>query len=302
MQEKDKKSTGFIKNIDWKMFRLISVFYGVIIVVMIIILINIANRYKAQGVYVPSENVESSSLSSLAGSLGGLAGMAGIDLGGSNRDNMKMAIEIIKSKQFIYSIITENNLAVELFAAEGWDIDNNQIIINPKLFDINKGQWIRDVKFPKKPQPSDFELYKFFKKSLNVFFDDKTKLLKISFEHYSPHFAKKVINSIVDSINSNMQNREIREASVSIQLIEESISKTKFAEIKVLLYELIQEQTKRLLLAKTKEFFVLEPIDPPIIEEEKSFPKRGLILIVFTLLYGVLALLLLFIRNTPKDA
>lgn len=302
MQIAGKTVSQIIHSLDWKKIRTLTLIYVVIVSVMIIVLINIPNQYKAQGLYVPSEDMESSSLGSLAGSLGGLAGMAGINLGGSKRDNMKMAIEIIKSKKFIYEIIAKNRLAVDLFAAEDWDITDNKIILDPKMYDENQQKWIRKVKFPKKTIPSDFELFKEFKKRLNIGFDDKTKMLRISFQHYSPFYAKKIVDLVVKSINFDMQQREIKEANTSIELINNSISQTQFAEMRVLLYELVQEQTKRLLLAETKEYFVLEPIDPPIVAEEKAFPKRGFILIIFTLVYGVFSLLLLVLGTKKNNA
>lgn len=302
MQIAGKTVSQIIRSLDWKKIRFLVLIYLVIVSVMIIVLINIPNQYRAQGLYVPSEDMESSSLGSLAGSLGGLAGMAGINLGGSQRDNMKMAIEIIKSKKFIYEIIAKNELAVDLFAAEDWDIRNNKIILNPKVYDENQQKWIRKVKFPKKTIPSDFELFKEFKKRLSIGFDDKTKMLRISFQHYSPFYAKKIVDLVVKSINFDMQQREIKEANTSIDLINNSISQTQFAEMRVLLYELVQEQTKRLLLAETKEYFVLEPIDPPIVAEEKAFPKRGFILIIFTLVFGVFSLLLLVLGTKKSNA
>lgn len=300
MLEKERKINRLLNYIDWRFIKYSAIVYILITSLLLVILLNMPNKYRAQGLYTPAESIENSSLGSLAGSLGGLAGMAGINLGGSNRDKIQMSVEIIKSKTFIYSIIADNNLAIDLFAAEDWDIEKNNILINPKLYNKKQKQWVRDVKYPKLPQPSDFELYKEFKEKLNISLDDKTKMLKISFEHYSPFFAKKVVDIIVNSINFKMQQREIKEAQTSIMLIEASIDQTEFSEVKTLLYELVQEQTKRLLLAQTKEFFVLEPIDPPVVAEEKASPKRGLILIVFTLLYGVFSLLLLVFRNKPE--
>jgi len=286
---------------NWKTIRFLSVIYLISIVALTSFLLYLPNIYKAQGLYAPSVELQSSSLNSLAGSLGGLAGMAGLNLGGNKRDNLKIALEIIKSKAFIYKIINENNLSVKVFATTSWNPLSKKITIDKALYDVTTQNWIRDVKLPKTVIPSDFELYKVFKDNLTVSFDEKTKMVKIAYKHVSPIFAKKVVDLIVNKINLTIQHREIREATTSIALLNKVIKDTQYAEMRSLLYDLVQEQIKRLLLAQTKEFYVLEPIDLPIVEEEKSSPKRGLILIVASFLYGVFSLVILMLGRKSKD-
>ena len=292
--------TIFSKN-NWKTLRLLMVIYCVMIALFIAFLLYLPNQYKAQGLYAPSPELQSSSLSSLAGSLGGLAGMAGINLGGNKRDNLKIALEIIKSKAFIYKIIADKHLEVNVFAAKNWDPISKKITINNKYYDDSKQKWVRDVKLPKTAKPSDFEFYKVFIDNLAVSFDEKTKMVKLAYQHVSPVFAKKVVDLVVNSINETIQNREIKEAKTSIHLLNKAIKETEYAEMRTLLYDLVQEQIKRLLLAQTKEYYVLEPVDLPIIAEEKSSPKRGLILIVVTFLYGIISLFILLLGTKTKD-
>jgi len=301
MQQKSNSLKRLLNSKQWKTTRLLAFIYLFIVIVMLVVLISLPNKYKAQGLYAPSQDLQSSSLSSLAGSLGGLAGLAGLNLDGNKRDNLQLALEIVKSKQFIYTLISANSLELKVFAAENWNIESNEIIINPKLYNVKQNEWVRNVKFPKNKIPSSFELYRAFKKNLSISFDKKTKMVKISYEHVSPHVAKEIVDLIVNSINRDIQQREMKEAISSINLLNDVVITTKYAEMRSLLYELIQEQTKRLLLTKTKEYYVLEPIDPPIVAEEKSSPKRGLILIVFTLFYGVCSLLILMFGNKKED-
>lgn len=286
--------------ISLKEFLTISIVYILIVVGMVFILLSIPNKYQARGTYAPAEDMQSSSLGSLGGSLGGLANMAGLNLGGGKRDNLQLALEVIKSKTFIYKIIDKNALDVEVFAAKSWDPISLKLEIDSEIYDVQNQKWVRKVKAPKSIIPSDFELYEEFRSNLSVSWDEKTNIVKVGYIHVSPYVAQKVVNIVINEINDMLQNKEIKEANVSIDLLREAITKTNYAEMRGLLYELVQEQTKRLLLAKTKEHYVFEPIDLPIVAENKHSPKRGLILIVFTFVYGLFVLLYLVIR--PKLA
>jgi hypothetical protein len=125
--------------------------------------------------------------------------------------------------------------------------------------------------------------------------------VKISYSHVSPYVAQSIVSTIEMALNLELKNRNIQEAEISISLLEGSATTTGNIDLKGLLYELVEEQTKKLLLAKSRQYYILEPIDPPIVPEEKSTPKRGLILISFTMLYFLISVLMIvYLRNHEK--
>lgn len=286
-----------LKFISWKEIQIITAIYIILTAIFIAVLLSMPNQYKATGLYAPSPDSQSSNLGALSGSLGGLASMAGINLGGNQRDNMQIAIETLKSKQFIYQLVRENELKVDIFAAESWDPVTEKVTYDDSLYDIKNETWVRDVEPPKSKQPSDFEVFEKFKSNLAIKQDEKTNMVKVSYVHPSAVVAKRIVNLMVKKINLSMQLKEVKEAETSISLLNKATEKTKNSEMKTLLFELVQEQTKRLLLAKTKEFYILEPIDSPIKEENKHSPKRALILIAYSFVFGCLVLMYLFFRR-----
>ena len=66
--------------------------------------------------------------------------------------------------------------------------------------------------------------------------------------------------------------------------------------------ELIEKQTKTVMLANASDEYVFQVIEPPVAPELKSEPKRALICVLGTLLGGMLAVLFVLIRHyTGKE-
>ena len=61
-------------------------------------------------------------------------------------------------------------------------------------------------------------------------------------------------------------------------------------------YQLIEEQTKSMMLTKVKAEYVLKTIDPAQVPDEKAKPKRALIVVLGTMLGGMLSVLIVLIR------
>jgi LPS O-antigen subunit length determinant protein (WzzB/FepE family) len=72
---------------------------------------------------------------------------------------------------------------------------------------------------------------------------------------------------------------------------------TGLSEIKQVIAELLQEETKKLTLIEANQYYVFDYIDPPAVMEKKSEPKRALICIFSALLGGMLSLLFVLIRH-----
>ena len=68
------------------------------------------------------------------------------------------------------------------------------------------------------------------------------------------------------------------------------------SEVKQALAQLLQEETKKLTLIEANQFYVFDYIDPPAMMEQKSEPKRLLILILSSLLGGMFSISLVLIK------
>lgn len=259
------------------------------------------NVYKASAILAPvSAEGGAGGLAALAGQFGGLASMAGINLGSGGGDKTSLALEILKSRSFIEKYIAKHELLVPLMAAEKWDLATNTLIFNDKLYDQVNNKWIREVKPPKKAEPSSWEAYKRFSKFLSISQDKATTMVTMEIEYFSPTIAKQWLTWLVSDVNEFMRVQDQKEAQDSIDYLTQQLENIQVTTMETVFYQLIEEQTKNMMLTKVKAEYVLKTIDPPQVPDEKAGPKRALIVVLGTMLGGMLSVLIVLIRYFSK--
>lgn len=255
------------------------------------------NVYKASALLAPTSNDGGAGgLSALAGQFGGLASMAGINLGGGASDKTDLALEVIKSRTFIQKFIEKHNLLVPLMAGKEWDMATNTMIINHELYDKANNKWLRKVKAPKTAKPSLWEGFVVFSNLLNVSQDKSTSMVTVELEYYSPMLAQQWVEWLISDVNEFIRDQDQKEAQDSINYLTAQLKDIHVASMETVFYQLIEEQTKNMMLTKVKAEYVLKTIDPAQIPEIKSKPKRALIVVLGTILGGILSVLIVLIR------
>ena len=271
-------------------FALVAVFYA----------LSIPNQYRATAIVSPAQD-GGGGLSGALGQLGGLASLAGVSIGAGESSEAQVAQEIMRSRGFIEEFISENNLAVEVFAAKGWDMASNQLDIDSDLYDVGSSQWVRDIPKGKVLVPSCWELFKKFSEMFSVSDDKKTGMVSISVEYFSPQLAKEWVDRLVIGINQHMQSRKLEKVNINIQYLEAQIEKTSIAEMREVFYTIIEEQIKSKMLAEASPEYAFVTVSPAMVHEEKSQPKRALICILGTLLGGMLSVLWVLVRHYTRS-
>ena len=69
--------------------------------------------------------------------------------------------------------------------------------------------------------------------------------------------------------------------------LNEQIEKTSITDLQQVFFNLIEEQTKVILLAKVSDEYLFKTIDPAVIPEEKTKPRRLLIVGLGLFLGGI---------------
>jgi uncharacterized protein involved in exopolysaccharide biosynthesis len=259
-------------------FAIASVFYA----------LSLPNIYKASTLLAPAgEQSGAGGLAKMAGQFGGLASLAGINLGGSGTDKTGLALEVLKSRYFIEKFITKHNLKISLMAVENWQRETNTLTINHDIYNITTKEWVREVTYPKMPEPSSWETYEEFSELLSISQDEETGMITLSMEYYSPEVAVQWLRWLVDEINTEIREQDKTEAQNSIDFLSSKLDKTQLADMQTVFYQLIEEQTKTIMLAEVSKEYVLKTIDPANSSDEKIKPHRGLIC-VMGLLFGLI--------------
>ncbi|MCH4293875.1 Wzz/FepE/Etk N-terminal domain-containing protein [Shewanella sp. 3B26] len=263
----------------------------------VIFAINQPNIYKADALLAPTEAEQGSGgLAALAGQFGGLASMAGINLGGGGGDKTDLAIQVIKSRQFLGDFIQKHQILPELMAVDAWNMADNSLSFDPVLYNSDTKSWVREVKAPLKPEPSVQEAAKEFSKILFVSKAKETGMITVSIEHQSPYMAKQWVDWIISDINRVMKERDVAEAMRSTEFLNKQIELTTVADIRAILYKLIEEQAKTIMFAEVRDEYVFKTLDPALVPEEKAKPKRALICVLGTLLGGILGVAIILVR------
>lgn len=182
------------------------------------------------------------------GALGGLsniASLAGVNLdAGSSADREAKAV--LMSRSLVEQFIRENNL------------------LNVLMPDTGK-------------PPSMWVAVKNFKDGiLTIREDRRTGLITLDVDWEDPKLAAKWLNGFVALANERLRSRAIDEATRNIAFLNAQIPQTSVVEVQRSLYNLIESETKTLMVANVRKEFAFTVIDPAVPPERKYRPRRSL--------------------------
>jgi uncharacterized protein involved in exopolysaccharide biosynthesis len=224
--------------------------------------------------------------------------LAGINLGsGSGNNKIAVALEVLRSRDFLNSFIERHHILPELMAVKGWDVKNNKIIYDEDLYDPESKKWVRVVDFPRRSEPSSWEAYKAFKEILTVSQAKETGFVTVAIEHQSPFLARDWVEMLMKDINNVMKSRDMTEAKRSIEFLQSQLAGVSVADMRTVFYQLIEEQMKTMMLAEIRDEYIFSTIDPPVVAEERASPNRVLICVLGLLLGGMLGVALALGRH-----
>jgi uncharacterized protein involved in exopolysaccharide biosynthesis len=222
--------------------------------------------FRAETVITTVRNGELGGQSS--GQLGGLANiasLAGVNLdSGSSADREAKAV--LESRSLVQEFISKNNL-------------------------IN-------VLMPHAAKPTIWLAVKDFKEGVLSIRDDKRSgLVTIDVDWEDPAVAAKWANGFVALANERLRARAIDEATRNIAFLNAQIPQTSVVEVQHAIYNLIESETKTLMLANVRMEFAFTVIDPAVPPERKYRPKRSLYVLFGLFLGFSIGVLAAYVRS-----
>ena len=300
----DSQEIDFIEiiNIIWDGKIKIFIILLIVSILSIFYSLSLPNIYKSEAT-LTSVSEDASSLSSMAREIGGLglANMAGISLGTEEGNKTTIGIAVLNSRQFFKNFANKHNVILPLMASNGWNRSSNSLIYDPDIYDIVEKKWVRKPSKIYNATPSVQESHKEFRKIFSVSEDQKTGIITISIEHFSPYLAKKWLEAIILEINELSRGEDILIAEKSISYLHEQIKSTTISEIKSRLFDLIQTQSQTIMLAKSTPEYLFKTIDPAVIPEIKYGPKRAVICLIGFLVGLFFAIIYVFISHYLRN-
>lgn len=275
--EEDEIDLSELWNILWKGKWFIIGFTLICAIASIFYSLSLSNIYKAEVLMAPvNEEGGQGGISALAAQYGDLAAMAGINLGGSS-SSVETNIAILKSREFIYRFIKENELMPILYE-KSWDKENKKwLSTDPKVI------------------PTQWKAYKSFTNGvLKVNQDKKTGLVILNISWKEPHLAAKWANDLVKRINAHLREKAIAEGQRSVKYLEAEIAKTSDVSMQEVLYRLIEKQAQTITLAQVRKQYAFSIIDPAVVPEKRDKPNRRMIVVIGTVMGFFISIFLQF--------
>jgi len=254
--------------------------------------------YESKALLAPKDESGAGGLAGLARQYGGLASLAGINIGGGGGASSKAMIaqQKIQSLDFFTRHLYEK-IVRDLMAVDHWDAASGALVYDSDIFDVKSQTWTREPSPPRQAKPSAQETHGAFLEVLSIAEDQKTSLITIAIKHQSPVVAQAWIALIIEAVTEELRGSDIEEARRSIAFLEQQREQTSLVSLDEVFAQLIEEQTKTIMLANVSKDYVFSVIDPAVVPELKTEPQRALICILGTLLGGMLAVLLVLVRH-----
>jgi uncharacterized protein involved in exopolysaccharide biosynthesis len=252
--------------------KLIGIITAAATLIALVIAFVLPPVYRAEVLLAPVTEEKSEGLGALASQFGDLAALAGVNLG-TRKDKTAEYVAALKSRALSVSYIKEANLMPILFASK-WSSD--------------KKQWKDSDN-----RPTEWDAFKLWDEDIRrVNFDRRAGLVTLMIEWTDPALAAKWANELVMQVNKQLRTEAVEEAQKSVAYLEKQLSLTSSVEVQQAIYRLMEAQTKKQMVASTREEYAFQTIDPAVPPQEKASPKRALIVItalMFGLVLGVLA-------------
>jgi len=268
-------------DIVWQGRMLVITISGLAAVVSVAIALLSTPVFRAEATLAPviSENSRTSLPASLAGQLSSLSAVPGLGAGGS--DKIEIAKATLRSRAFTEKFIQEQNLLPILFE---------------KQWDENTNDW-KSGEEGATSSPTAWQSFRVFSGMLEIREDIQTGLLNLSISWKDPVQAAEWINSLVRSINNHMRNRDVEEAEKSVEYLTNQVSRTGVVQMQQVLYNLIEMQTRTIMLASVRNEYVFRTIDPAVVPETRIKPKRKQIVFVGLSIGLIVSLAVIFLQH-----
>lgn len=192
-------------------------------------------------------------LGALASQFGGLASLAGVSIPGDSKKYE--AIAVLQSELITEKYINDNNLLPIIFH---------------KRWNSELGKW-KDAN--NKKIPTLWEANDYFKHIRSVSTDTKTGLTTMSITWNDPKVAAAWVNDLIKLTNEYLRAKAVRESEANMAYLNEQILKTDAVAMKQGLYNMLQGELNKAMVAKGPEEFALKTIDPAVAPDKPSSPK-----------------------------
>jgi uncharacterized protein involved in exopolysaccharide biosynthesis len=226
--------------------------------------------YRAEAVVAEVRDRNMSGAASLANQLGGLAALAGINVPGSEQGREAQAV--LQSRHLVEEFIQREGLLP---------------VLNEKS---------------SKPLTLWRAVKQFQEGILKIREDKRTGLTTVAIEWRNGATAANWVNKFVACANELMRTRALNDSSRNIDYLNKQIAKTNVVEIQRVMYNLIETETKTLMLANARTEYAFTIVDPAVTPEIRVRPQRTFIVLTATVMGALIGFAIVYVRRGVRTS
>jgi uncharacterized protein involved in exopolysaccharide biosynthesis len=226
--------------------------------------------YRAEVVVVEAEEGGLGGAAALAGQLGGIASLAGLNVNLGNGGAGAQGRAILESRSLVEEFLKRNKLL-------------------PVLAKNSAGlttTW-RGVEY-------------FRDRVVTVRKDLRKGVTTVSLDWTDPKVAADWANGFVAMANEITRKRAIDDSSRNVAYLNSQLVKTDVVELRKVIFNIIESETKKLMLANGRAEYAFEVVDPAVAPEVRISPRRTLSVLVGAAIGAFLGILIAFILEARK--
>lgn len=227
--------------------------------------------YRAEVVVTDAREVGSSGSDSLRSTFGGLAGLAGMAMG-PDAAASREAHAVLKSRRLAEEFISRKGIAGQI---------------------EQRGEGAKNLWFAVK---------RFRKDIVSVREDNRSGVTTIAIEWKDAKTAAEWANAFVALANEVTRTRALDSATRNIAYLEQQIVKTNVVELQRVMYNLVESETKTLMLANARHEYAFTVVDPAVTPETRVRPQRTLLVLAGALVGAVVGVLSALLHRVVRSS
>lgn len=233
--------------IVWDHRILVAAITTVCVVLALIVALTATPIYRASVTVTESPDTGLGGAEGMGGQLGGLASLAGLALGAGGQHPERQAV--LRSRYLV-----------------------EQFVSKPDVLPLLTAQ--------AKPGQSVWLTVERFRKSVLDIEEDKLKATTtVTMDWTDPAVAARWANEFVALTNQELRNQAIEDASRNVTYLEDQVQHARSVDIQQVMYNLISQESQRLMLAKGRVDYAFTVADPAVKPEMRVSPKRTLLVL-----------------------
>jgi uncharacterized protein involved in exopolysaccharide biosynthesis len=226
--------------------------------------------YRAEVAVTPVRtNNNLSQAGALATQLGGLAALAGVSLGGLQQGQGEEAVAVLESRHLVELFVEQKGLKEALLEESS-----------------EKTLW--------------YAVERFEDAILAIRTDPLKRITTVSIDWRDPAVAAEWANAFVSLANERVRERALAESERSIDYLNAQIEKTTVVELKRVMYNLVETEMQKLVLANAREEYAFTVVDPAVPPERKMSPRPVIMVGLGLLLGTILGLTIAFFYEVRR--